>query len=171
MKSRALVNEVRKRVSELESKYETIAKDLEIARGFLAMVERESENGVRTPESRTHTDIVGDTVMEILSHHPVMHRKRILGDVLERGVHIGFDQNPQKQLAGLSSILSRDPRFKPAEGKNGYWRLATPSVPELSESNSDSDDTSKVSRPVSTHAAPIPIPISAMNAASNYPTP
>ena len=42
MHDKALITEVRKRVSILEIKYEVLIKDLEVARGFLAMLERES---------------------------------------------------------------------------------------------------------------------------------
>ena len=126
MKSNELINEVRRRVSTLESKHKEIERDLNSARGFLALLERESVNRPQSPRNPTHADQVGDIISDILSHHSEMHRKQILKIVLERGVHVGNDDNPQKQLAGLSSILSRDTRFNPVEGRNGYWSLATP---------------------------------------------
>lgn len=146
MKDKALINEVRKRVSLLENKYETITKDLESARGFLAMLEREVVNAAQSHGDRTHTDIVADIVVDILSGKEKMHRTRILEAILERGVHIGNDDNPQKQLAGLSSILSKDTRLRPAKGKSGYWSLAKPLDHELSEDKSDSENSSQVFR-------------------------
>lgn len=148
MKDKTLINEVRKRVSLLEIQYETTTKDLESARGFLAMLEREAVNAMQALGDRTHTDIVADTVVDILSHSQKMHRKHILEEVIERGVHIGNDGNQARQLAGLSSIMSKDTRLEPVEGKGGYWSLVTPVEHELSEGNSDADDTSQEFRSI-----------------------
>ena len=146
MKDKMLIEEVRKRVSLLESKYETMKKDLESARGFLAMLEREAVNTAQSVGDRTHVDIVADIVVDILSHSQETHRSRILETVLERGVHIGNDDNPQRQLAGLSSIMSKDPRIKPTEGKGGYWSLAIPIDHEPSEGKSEADNSSQANR-------------------------
>jgi len=143
MKDKVLITEVRKRVSLLESKYETLTKDLESARGFLAMLERELVNATQSFGDRTHTDIIADIVVDILSHHQDMHRSRILKSILDRGVHVGSDEDSQKQLAGLSSLLSKDTRFISVNGKNGYWALAKPVENELSEGKSESDDNSQ----------------------------
>lgn len=126
MKDKTLINEVRKRLSQLESRYETIAKDLESTRGFLAMLEREAVNAAQSVGDRTHADIVADIVVEILSHSQAMHRGHILKAVLERGVHIGNDDSPQRQLAALSSIMSKDTRIEPLKGRSGFWSLVSP---------------------------------------------
>ena len=125
MKDEMLVNEVRKKVAMLESKHETVTKDLDAARGFLAMLERESVNAAHSTGKQTHSDLVAESIVDALSRHGVMHRKDILNDLMDRGVHVGYDHNRQKQLAGLSSILSKDARFKSVTGKNGYWSLTT----------------------------------------------
>lgn len=44
----------------------------------------------------------------------------------------------------LRSILSRDTRFKPGGGKNGYWSLKTHTSPESPESISETDETQSV---------------------------
>ncbi len=139
MKDGMFINEVRKKVSMLESKYETAARDLEAARDFLAMLERELVNGSHPPGDRNHVELVGDSIVDALSRHKVLHRKDILNDLMEKGVHIGYDHNQQKQLAGLSTILSKDARFKPVEGKNGSWSLMTFIDHELVEPNLDSE--------------------------------
>ena len=104
MSNKTFINEVRQRVSMLESKYEAIARDLESARGFLAILERETVAIPRSQRHPTHADLVGDAIFDILSQHTDMHRMDVLQTILKRGVHIGYDGNPQKQLAGLSSI-------------------------------------------------------------------
>lgn len=142
MKNKELISEVRRMVSMLESRHDEVERDLNSARGFLAMLERESVNRPHSSRSPTHADQVGDIIYEILAQNSEMHRKQILEVVLGKGVHIGNDDNPQKQLAGLSSILSKDTRFSPVEGRNGFWSLATPIRHGLLGLTSEADRTS-----------------------------
>ena len=107
MKDKAFINEFRKRVSVLESKYEALERDLNAARIVLAMLERDSVNSSQSTGNLSHADIVADIIVDILSFHKEMHRARILETVLSRGIHIGYDDNQQKQLAGLSTLLSK----------------------------------------------------------------
>ena len=122
MHKNALVAEVRKRLTILEIKYEVMGKDLESTRGFLAMLERESVDDTVHQEPRTHAEIVGSAIADMLSRHPWMHRRDILSELLERGIHVGNEHEPRKQLAGLSSILSSDPRFTPVAARLGCWK-------------------------------------------------
>ena len=140
MKDGVLVNEVRKKVSTLESKYETVARDLEAARVFLAMLERDLANDTHPTGNRNHVELVGDCVLDLLSLHKDMHRKDLLNHLMEKGIHIGYDHNRDKQLAGLSTILSKDARFKPVKEKNGYWTLTTLIDSELSMAKFPAND-------------------------------
>lgn len=140
MQKKTLINEVRRKVDLLESKYEVIVRDLEFSRGFLSMLERELTEDDISQGKSTHAEHVGTIVADVLSRNPDMHRKDILKAILNRGIHIGYDDNSQKQLAMLSSILSRDTRFKPVSGKNGYWSLKTNTSLELLESVNGTDD-------------------------------
>ena len=140
MKEGVLVNEVRKKVSTLESKYETVARDLEAARVFLAMLERDLANDTHPMGNRNHVEFVGDCVLDLLSLHKYMHRKDLLNHLMEEGIHIGYDHNRDKQLAGLSTILSKDARFKPVKGENGYWTLTTLTDSELSMARFPTND-------------------------------
>ena len=88
MHDKALITEVRKRVSILEIKYEVLIKDLEVARGFLAMLERESMDDIVQQGPRTHAEIVGSAIADMLSRRPWMHRTDILNELLKRGVHV-----------------------------------------------------------------------------------
>lgn len=140
MKDKTLIDEVRKKVAMLEGKHEMIANDLEAARGFLAMLERELANSLRTSTDQSHTDFIADIIVDLLSRSRNMHRTRILEAVLAKGVHIGNDGNRKRQLATLSSIMSKDVRFKPIDGKNGHWGLSTPSDDELPEDLESPED-------------------------------
>lgn len=120
MRDRTLINEVRKKVSALEGQYEMVAKDLESARGFLAMLERELVSDIDTREPRTQAESVGSAIVEILSGGKRLHRKEIRDALLRNDLYIGNYDNERKQLAALSSIMSSDPRFIPIDGK---WML------------------------------------------------
>ncbi len=130
-------------ISALENKREIIEKELDAARVVLAMVEREATNGTNSLGDRTYTNVVGDSIRDVLSVYPELHRKDILKALLERNVHIGNEGNSEKQLSGLSAVLSRDSRFKPVEGRAGYWTLATTKDHDTPEPNEDADDIPK----------------------------
>ena len=120
MRDRALINEVRKRVATLEGKYEMIAKDLESARGFLAMLEREFVNDIGPRVPQTQAEILGNAIAEILADGKRLHRKDIRDALMETEIYFGNYDNERKQLAALSSVMSSDPRFLPSDGK---WML------------------------------------------------
>jgi len=143
MKDKAFMHEVRRRVAVLESQYETMGRDVKAARTFLAMLERQYINDSQNSGDRSHIELVGDFIADLLSHQPEMHRKDLLKGVLSKGVHIGNDDDPQKQLSTLSTILSKDTRFKPVEGRSGYWTFAK--IIDLRMSAPE-DDTSKTSQ-------------------------
>ena len=145
MHDKVLITEVRKRVSILEIKYEVLIKDLEVARGFLAMLERESMDDIVQQGPRTHAEIVGSAIADMLSRRPWMHRTDILNELLKRGVHVGNDQDSREQLASLSSIMSSDPRFAPVAGRLGCWKMPTLTDDIASESLGDSSDTPQCS--------------------------
>lgn len=126
MNDRAFANEIRKRILILEKRHKAISEQLEAARNFLAMVERGFADAISPSARRPHADRVGDIVASILSEHPNMHRGTILEKALSKGIHIGHGDDPQRQLAALSSILSRDVRFEPTKGMAGYWSMVTP---------------------------------------------
>ncbi len=140
MQDKALINEVRKRLTLLENEYEVLGKDLESTRGFLAMLERKSVNAAGTQKPGTHADIIGNIAADMLSRLPVIHRRELLDEVLARDVHVGSDGDSRKQMASLSSILSRDSRFTPIRERPGYWRLAIP-IDEMEVESDDSGDT------------------------------
>ena len=144
MHDKALITEVRKRLSVLEMKYEIAARDLEATRGFLAMLERGYPNNVVSQTPRTQAEIVGDAIADILSIKGSLHRMDILAWLVEKGVYIGNDQEPRKQLAGLSSIMSSDPQFKPVAGRPGFWTLVTSIDDESPEPVEDTDDIDKI---------------------------
>ncbi len=145
MYSKTFGKELRKMISALENKREIIEKELEAAQIVLAMVERETTNGTNTLGDRTYTNVVGDSIRDVLSAYPELHRKDILKALLERNVHIGNEGNSEKQLSGLSAVLSRDIRFKPVEGRAGYWTLVTTKDHDAPEPNEDADDVPKKS--------------------------
>ena len=120
MRDRTLINEVRKKVLILEEKYEMVAKDLESARRFLAMLEREAVHDIDSGEPRTQAEIVGNAIAEILSDGKRLHRKEIRDSILAFDIYLGNYKSERKQLAALSSIMSSDPRFVSADGK---WML------------------------------------------------
>ena len=116
--------EVEKRIVVLEAQYEMIQKDLEVARNFLAILDRETFGvGIPIKKPSTHAEIVEEAVIDILAGVKSMHRQDILDGVLSKRIHIGNDHDNRKQLATLSSILSRSPHFIPTG--NGHWVLAT----------------------------------------------
>ena len=144
MQDKVFINEVRKRVSLLENKYATIVKDLDSARGFLAMLERESLRSTDPAMPRTHAEIVGDAVADMLSRNEYLHRSEILQFLLDKGIYVGRTNDARKQLAGISSLLSRDQRFKPyksPDGQSGYWELASSNDATNAKHNDESDDS------------------------------
>lgn len=142
MKDKAFINEFRKRVSELERRYEALDRDLNAARIVLAMLERDSINSSQSAGNSSHTDIVADSIFDLLSLHREMHRSDILKDLLSRGIHVGYDDDQQKLLSGLSTLLSKDSRFTPVKGKNGIWTLTRFLNPESPDLMDDSINTS-----------------------------
>lgn len=122
MRNSDIRNEVQKRILMLKKQHEVIGKDLEVARGFLALLDREMHTDNIPRTSRTHAEIVEDAVLKMLSGGTSLHRKDILEGVLAQRIHIGNDGDYHRQLAMLSSILSRSSYFVPAG--DGHWKLA-----------------------------------------------
>lgn len=123
MRDKAFINEVRKKVAQLESKHKCTEKELESARAFLAMLEKDYLLDDSPNDGTLHGSVV-TTAIEVLAGKPDAHREEILGAVLEKGIVLGNDNDKRRQLMSVSSILSRDGRIKPTEGKNGHWSLA-----------------------------------------------
>ena len=141
MKDHIFVGEFRKRVSVLESKYEALKRDLDAARTVLAMFERESAHNSQAAGNPTQAEIIADIAIDALSHNNEMHRGDILDTVVSKGVHVGYDDDRRKQLSGLSTLLSKDARFRPAKGRSGYWTLARTDK-GWPDSSDDSDEVS-----------------------------
>lgn len=119
--------EVEKHIAMLEGQHKEIERDIEVAREFLSILNKgihtlSSSIAVPTRPS-TQAEIVEDAVVDILAGVKSMHRHDILEGVLSKRIHIGNDHDNRKQLATLSSILSRSPHFIPTG--NGHWMLAT----------------------------------------------
>ena len=75
----------------------------------------------RRPLGRTRSS--QDAIFDVLSNEAPLERGEILSRLQEMGVHIG-GSNP---VAGLSSRLSQDPRFRSIGG--GQWGLTDSPVP------------------------------------------
>ena len=120
MRDRTLINEVRKKVVALEGEYAIITKDLESARGFLDMLERELVNDISPKSPQSQAGLWGDAIAEILAGGKRLHRKDIRNALEETDLYIGNYDNERKQLAALSSVMSSDSRFVPIDGK---WML------------------------------------------------
>lgn len=125
MRDKAFINEVRKKVSQLEKRHKCTEKELESARIFLAMLEKDYMHA-ETVDDGTLAGSVAAVAIDVLAGKTDAHRKEILGAVLEKGIVLGNDNDQRRQLMSISSILSRDGRVKPTEGKNGHWSLAFP---------------------------------------------
>ena len=141
MKDHIFVGEFRKRVSVLESQFEALKRDLDAARTALAMFERASAHNFQAAGNLTQAEIIADIAIDALSHNNEMHRGDILDTVVSKGVHVGYDDDRRKQLSGLSTLLSKDARFRPVTGRSGYWTLARTDK-GWPDSSDDSDEVS-----------------------------
>lgn len=124
MKDNVFVNEFRRRVAIMESRYEALGRGLEASRAALAMFEKDMVNNSQSERGNSHTDLIAEIIVDSLSTHKEMHRAEILTTITKQGVHVGNDDDRSKQLAGLSTLLSKDGRFTPVRDKSGYWALA-----------------------------------------------
>ena len=124
MKDHVFIGELRKRISVLEGKHEELGKELNAARTTLAMFERESASHFQSAGTFSQSEIIADIVINALFQKKEMHRADIRDAIVLKGIHIGYDNDKKKQLASVSTLLSKDARFKPVEGKSGYWTLA-----------------------------------------------
>ena len=131
MKDRAFLVEIRKRLAVLEKQQETLNRDVESVRGVLAMLERNIANEMQGPGYRTHADLVGDFVVELLSVHGQLHRKALFEKAREGGLFFGDDKEADRQLAGFSAILSKDTRVVSSGKKDGMWKLSTSELSDL----------------------------------------
>ena len=149
MKDHVLISEFRRRVSVLESKYEALERDLNAARIVLAMLERESVNNTQVAGNFSQAEIIADIAIDALSHTKEMHRADILEAVVSRDVHVGYDDDKKKQLSGLSTLLSKDARFRPVKGRSGYWTLARTDLgwPDSSDDRDRASEESDVVEP------------------------
>ena len=140
MKDHVFIGELRKRVSVLEDRYEALERDLKAARITLAMFERESVNNSQAAGHFSQAEIIADIVIDALSHQREMHRANILEAVVSKGVHVGYEDDEKKQLSAVSTLLSKDARFKPVKGRSGYWSLAR-TEPGWPDPSDDSGNT------------------------------
>ena len=133
MKDKALIYEVRKRLSVLEREHETMERDIESTRGFLAMLERNLANEMREGGYRTHAALVGDFVVDLLASYRFMHRRDLFERARIAGLFFGDEKDAEKQLASFSAMLSKESRVKSSGKMDGVWMLSsTDSVKQLS---------------------------------------
>lgn len=140
MKDRALLAEIRKRLALLERQQENLNRDVEAVKGVLAMLEWNIANEMNGPGYRTHAELVGDFVVELLSVHGRLHRKELFEKAKEGELYFGDEKVDERRLASFSAILSKDTRLVPSGKNDGIWESASSSCDDLyCPSHDDSD--------------------------------
>ena len=123
MMDKTLVSAVQKVIEKLDYEREDVNRDFQIAVDFLAMVKRRSVSLQTGKHYRNQAEEVGDMVLDILSQCPHMHRSEIVNILNREGIHLA--NSTEDQLSRLSSILSKDGRFKPFGERTGEWQLVS----------------------------------------------